>query len=75
MTDTVSDSLSDSGLSLTDAAAQLGISERTLLRRIRAGTIVRDGKDSQETGQIEMVGVQGTSFRPLPVHELITGVS
>ncbi len=29
----------DSGLSLTDAAAQLGISERTVLRRIKDGTI------------------------------------
>ena len=35
----MTDSLSDSGLSLTDAAAQLGISERTVLRRIKDGTI------------------------------------
>ena len=40
-----------------------------------ADPTLRDGKDSQETGQIEMVGVQRTSLRPLPVHELITGVS
>ena len=39
MADHVSDSLSDSGLSLTDAAAQLGISERTVIRRIKEGTI------------------------------------
>jgi hypothetical protein len=35
----MSDSLSDSGLSLTDAAARLGLSERTVLRRIQAGEV------------------------------------
>lgn len=36
----MSDSLSDNGLSLTDAAAHLGISERTVLRRIKDGSIM-----------------------------------
>jgi len=38
----MTDSQADTGLSLTDAAAQLGISERTVLRRIKDGTV--DGR-------------------------------
>ncbi len=35
----MTDSLSDSALSLTEAASALGISERTVLRRIKDGTV------------------------------------
>ena len=38
----MTNSQADTGLSLTDAAAQLGISERTVLRRIKDGTV--DGR-------------------------------
>ncbi len=63
MTDQVSDSLSDSGLSLTDAAAQLGISERTVIRRIKDSTIIGK-KIGEGRGGVWRVYLDGQSDRP-----------
>ena len=65
MTDQVSDSLSDSGLSLTDAAAQLGISERTVIRRIKDGSI-KGQKIGEGRGGIWRVYLDGLSDSPAP---------
>ena len=59
----MTDSLSDSGLSLTDAAAQLGISERTVIRRIKDGTITGK-KIGEGRGGVWRVCLDGQSDRP-----------
>jgi hypothetical protein len=68
VTNHVSDSLSDSGLSLTDAAAQLGISERTVIRRIKDGTITGK-KIGEGRGGVWRVYLDGLSDRPAPVSD------
>jgi len=63
MSDSVSDNLSDSPLSLTDAAAHLGISERTLIRRIEKGSI-RGEKIGEGRGGVWRVYLDGQSAAP-----------
>jgi DNA-binding Xre family transcriptional regulator len=64
----MTDSQADTGLSLTDAAAQLGISERTVLRRIKDGTV--DGRKIGEgRGGVWRVYLSVSDSHPAPVSD------
>jgi DNA-directed RNA polymerase specialized sigma subunit len=64
----MTNSQADTGLSLTDAAAQLGISERTVLRRIKDGTI--DGRKIGEgRGGVWRVYLSVSDSQPASVSE------
>jgi hypothetical protein len=64
----MTNSQADTGISLTDAAAQLGISERTVLRRIKDGTV--DGRKIGEgRGGIWRVYLSVSDSQPAPVSD------
>ena len=64
----MTDSQADTGLSLTDAAAQLGISERTVLRRIKDGTV--DGRKVGEgRGGVWRIYLSVSDSQPAPVSD------
>ena len=64
----MTDSQADTGLSLTDAAAQLGISERTVLRRIKDGTV--DGRKIGEgRGGVWRIYLSVSDSQPAPVSD------
>ncbi len=64
----MTNSQADTGLSLTDAAAQLGISERTVLRRIKDGTV--DGRKIGEgRGGVWRVYLSMSDSQPAPVSD------
>ncbi len=64
----MTDSQADTGLSLTDAAAQLGISERTVLRRIKDGTV--DGRKIGEgRGGVWRIYLGVSDSQPAPVSD------
>ncbi len=64
----MTNSQADTGLSLTDAAAQLGISERTVLRRIKDGTV--DGRKVGEgRGGVWRIYLSVSDSQPAPVSD------
>ena len=64
----MTNSQADTGLSLTDAAAQLGISERTVLRRIKDGMI--DGRKIGEgRGGVWRIYLSVSDSQPAPVSD------
>jgi hypothetical protein len=64
----MTNSQADTGLSLTDAAAQLGISERTMLRRIKDGTV--DGRKVGEgRGGVWRIYLSVSDSQPAPVSD------
>ena len=69
----MTNSQADTGLSLTDAAAQLGISERTVLRRIKDGTV--DGRKIGEgRGGVWRIYLSVSDSQPAPVADSQTNV-
>ncbi len=64
----MTNSQADTGLSLTDAAAHLGISERTVLRRIKDGTV--DGRKIGEgRGGVWRIYLSVSDSQPAPVSD------